>query len=134
MAYKTKNSVFKATPTGGTALTLSGDGSGLVAPTFPVTAETREIPSQSTGRRYESVERTSYTFDFTVDLQASTVPLLRWAGMTIAWEFHPNGESTGNPKMSGSAIVESATPADDGGGWTIGVSCIGDGVITHATN
>ena len=133
MAYKMNKSYFAATPSGGSELVLSGDNSGLTPPTITPTSDAREVPSQSDWRRQESSGITGYTLEFTVDRKATTEPIFGWIGNTIAWEFGPNGNGSGEPKQSGSAIVTSVTPEVDGNSYRLGVATVGDGEITYGT-
>jgi len=126
-AYKGSAQTLKIGPANSSLTAISGEANGLANVSLEPTAGTRVIPGGGASHRQLNGV-TDWTFNFTVDANATTWPLLfNKVGADLFFEWGPLGSTGGNPKVTGKGIISIPVPAptDDVITFTVAVEADG---------
>ena len=114
-AYLGRNRIFKIGPAANNLTAISAQGLGLANESIKESVEVRDVPGGGTSRVRQSLGVKDGQLAFTVDANATTWSLLhRKTGERLYFEEGALGDSAGNPKTTGSAIVTVSEPIPEG--------------------
>ena len=104
-AYLSKDIVLAIGPAANNLTTVSGSN-GLADVAAPRSYATRVKPSQGDNVERQSLQRADNAFNFTIDANSVSWPLLYGkGGSELFYEFGPQGGAAGAPKETGKAII-----------------------------
>ena len=132
-AYKGSAQIFKIGAAANSLTTVSGTANGLETAGITPTAETRAIPGGgATYRQLNGV--TDWSFDFTIDANTITWPLL-WnkLGADLFFEWGPLGSTSGDPKVTGKGIISVPISVSTADVLMFTVNVEADGSLTVGT-
>ena len=134
MAVKTQGEFMKVTLSDGTTeLLLHTPGWRLSGLATPRTMSTADVTGRGQNMIYVSTEVFDSTVAFSVVMNTDTDALLNELGKTCTYERGVDGNASGKHKQSGSFIVTSAEPTNNGGVIDIAVTGQGTGAVTIGT-